>query len=321
MTAASVTSYGPLALGTMTFGDTVAPDVAEQLVNSALEAGVTMVDTANGYAGGRTEEILGKVLGGRRQDVQLATKAGIPHPDAGDHAPLSRAALRASIEGSLRRLQVDHVDLFYLHQPDRVTPLEETLDAISELLTEGKILAYGVSNFAAWQIAQIHAIADSKNMERPRVAQQVYSLIARRVEEEYREFALTTGLSTMVYNPLGGGLLSGKYTDPTPPTEGRFGSSRLAGMYTERYWNEEMLSAVSSLSEIAAAAQISLPELALRWLVRRPGVDTILLGASRVEHLEANLGALARGPLEPAVSAACDDVGARLRGPMPAYNR
>src|SRR3954453_10268802 len=159
-----------LVLGTMTFGDTVDAAGAAAMVDAALDAGITGLDTANGYAGGATETILGPLLATRRDRVVLATKAGIPHPDAGDSAPLSAAGLRASLEGSLRRLGTDHVDLFYLHQPDRATPLRETLHTVAELVAEGKVGTLGVSNYAAWQIAEINHLADEVGAPRPVVA-------------------------------------------------------------------------------------------------------------------------------------------------------
>lgn len=310
-----------LVLGTMTFGDTVDAEVAATMIDVALDAGVTMIDTANGYAGGATEAMLAGLLRGRRDRVELATKAGMPHPDAGDRPPLSAAALRASLEGSLRRLGTDHVDLFYLHQPDRATPLAETLGTVAELVAEGKIGGLGVSNFAAWQIAEINHEADRAGAPRPVVAQQLYNLVARRIEEEYVEFARTSGLQTMVYNPLGGGLLSGRHRYGERPTEGRFGDSRLAGMYTERYWNAELFAAIETLSTIADEAGLPLSELALRWLLGREAVSSVLLGGSKVSHLEANLAAAERGALPEDVVKACAEVGVALRGPMPAYNR
>jgi aryl-alcohol dehydrogenase-like predicted oxidoreductase len=310
-----------LVLGTMTFGDTVDAATAASMLDLALDAGVTMIDTANGYAGGATEIMLADLLTGRRNRVLLATKAGMPHPDAGDHAPLSAAGVRAALDGSLRRMRIEHVDLFYLHQPDRATPLEETLGAIADLVNEGKIGQLGVSNFAAWQIAEINHVADRVGAPRPVVAQQLYNLLARRLEEEYFEFAATTGLQTMVYNPLGGGLLSGRHRFEERPTSGRYGDSRLAAMYTERYWNPELFAAVEELTAIAEKAGIPLSELALRWLLGQELVDALLLGGSKLAHLEANLDAAARGPLPEDVQRACADVGARLRGPMPAYNR
>ncbi|MEO3890880.1 aldo/keto reductase [Nonomuraea sp. B5E05] len=300
-------------LGTMTFGDTVDAGTAGRMLDLALDAGVSGVDTANGYAGGAAEEILGELLRGRRDRVVLATKAGIPHPDAGEHAPLSPAGLRASLEGSLRRLRTDHVDLFYLHQPDRATPLEDTLGTVAELVAEGKIGELGVSNYAAWQIAGI--------VPRPVVAQQLYNLLARRIEDEYAEFALTAGLRTMVYNPLGGGLLTGRHRFGQAPEAGRFGDSRLAAMYRQRYWDAGLFRAVEDLGAIARAAGMPLAELSLRWLTGRPVVSAVLLGASGPGQLGANLAALAAGPLPADVAAACDAVGDSLRGPMPAYNR
>ncbi|MEV0353365.1 aldo/keto reductase [Nonomuraea sp. NPDC050680] len=310
-----------LVLGTMTFGDTADAKEAERMLDLALDSGITGVDTANAYAGGATESILGPLLATRRERVVLATKAGMPHPDAGDHAPLSARGLRASLEGSLRRLNVDHVDLFYLHQPDRRTPLAETLGVVAEFVAEGKISALGVSNYAAWQIAEINHTAEAVGAPRPVVAQQLYNLLARRVEEEYLEFARSTGLTTMVYNPLGGGLLTGRHVFEQDPAAGRFGDSKLAAMYRQRYWSQALFEAVTALGEIAAQSGLSLIELSLRWLLHRDGVGAVLLGGSKVDHLRANIATAAAGPLPEDVVAACDRVGAALRGPMPAYNR
>jgi len=308
-------------LGTMTFGDTVTADVAAQMVDAALAAGITHIDTANGYAGGEAERILADVLRGRRDQVTVATKAGIPHPDADGKAPLSPVGLRASVEGSLRRLDTERVDLFYLHQPDRATPLHETLSTVAQLVEEGKIGALGVSNYAAWQIAEINHLADQVGAPRPVVAQQVYNLLARRIEDEYAEFAAVTGLITMVYNPLGGGLLTGRHSFDADPAEGRFGDSRLAAMYKQRYWNTTVFDALSQLAVLADKAGLPMTELALRWLVSKPVAGPLLLGGSKVSHLENNIAAIGAGPLDADLVAECDDIGATLRGTMPNYNR
>ena len=310
-----------LVLGTMTFGDTVDAAGSAAMLDAALEAGITGLDTANGYAGGATETILGPLLATRRDSVVLATKAGIPHPDAGEHAPLSRAGLEASLAGSLARLQVERVDLYYLHQPDRSTPVRETLTTLAGFVADGRVGAIGVSNMAAWQIAELGAAADEVGCPRPVVAQQLYNLLARRVEEEYLEFARTNGLATMVYNPLGGGLLTGKHSFDEAATSGRFGDSKLAAMYKQRYWNPELFDAVRRLSEVADGAGIPLAELSLRWLLGSDDVGALLLGGSKVAQLQQNVAAAAAGPLPADVVAACDEVGAALRGPMPAYNR
>jgi aryl-alcohol dehydrogenase-like predicted oxidoreductase len=253
--------------------------------------------------------------------VLLATKAGIPHPDAGDAAPLSKDGVRRCLEASLRRLQTSRVDLFYLHQPDRSTPLEETVGVVGELLAEGKIAAWGVSNFAAWQIVELRRLATAAGVPDPVVAQQLYNLLARRIEEEYVESALVGGLETVVYNPLGGGLLTGRHRFEERPEHGRFGDSRLASMYADRYWNADLFEAVDELGKLAESEGITLAELSLRWVAHRSGVNSVLIGGSRTEHLRSNIAALRAGPLSPAALEVCDAVGLRLRGPMPSYNR
>ena len=310
-----------LVLGTMTFGDTVDEVTAGRMVDAALAAGITTIDTANVYVGGVTEQMLGRLLKTRHNEVILATKAGMPHPDHGSDSPLSPKGLRKSLEGSLRRLNVESIDIFYLHQPDRHSTLAATLSAVAELVGEGKIKDLGVSNFAAWQIADVIQAAEEVGAPRPVVAQQLYNLVARRVEEEYVEFAATHNIHTMVYNPLGGGLLTGRHSFESKPSEGRFGDSKIADAYTKRYWDKQLFAAVSSLSDIASQAGLTTVELALRWLAFRDSVGSVLLGSSKVEQLQANIAAVAHGPLEKSVVEACDSIGVSLRGPMPAYNR
>ncbi|QXQ10072.1 aldo/keto reductase [Paeniglutamicibacter sp. Y32M11] len=317
----TTTSTANLVLGTMTFGDTADAATSAQILRTALDAGIRHIDTANAYVGGVTEELLATLLDGKRDEVFLASKAGMPHTDAGDDALLSPAALRRSVEGSLKRLNTDRLDLFYLHQPDYSTPLEETLIEVAKLRTEGKILALGVSNFAAWQIAQIQQVAHAVGAPQPIVAQQLYNLVGRRIETEYLPFAAATGVETMVYNPLGGGLLTGQHSFTQRPTGGRFGDSRLAEMYTQRYWDADLFAAIDKLSAIAAEADISLIELSLRWLAYHRQVDALLLGGSKVQQLQANLVAIAAGPLDPELADAASAASASLHGPMPAYNR
>ncbi len=199
--------------------------------------------------------------------------------------------------------------------------MADSLAAVKDFIDQGKVAAYGVSNYAAWQISEINHTADGLGMPRPVVGQNLYNLLARRIEDEYLEFARTTGLLTMVYNPLAGGLLTGRHSFTNKPTEGRFGDSRLAAVYTERYWDGRTFTAITALSAIADDAGIGLVELSLRWLLSKPDVSAVLLGGSKVSQLQANIAAAAAGPLPQDVVAACDRVGADLRGPMPAYNR
>lgn len=308
-------------LGTMTFGDTVDLETAWRIVDAAQAAGVVDLDTANGYAGTASERIVGQIVAGRRDQFTIATKAGIYAGDAGGAPLLSEPGIRRSLEASLTRLGTDYVDLFYLHQPDRSVDVSETVRAIHGLIDEGLIRAYGVSNYSAWQISDIMAIASQTGGPRPVVAQQLYNVLARRIEDEYLEFAGTRGLRTVVYNPLAGGMLTGRHRQGEPTGDGRFGSSSLAAMYRDRYWNSGVFDAVARLQAIAESVGISLPALSLRWVISKPGADAVLLGGSKVEQLEANVAALGEGPLPAEVVAACDAATESLRGAMPAYNR
>jgi aryl-alcohol dehydrogenase-like predicted oxidoreductase len=309
----------PLVLGTMTFGDTVDAAAAQQVFEAALAAGITGIDTANGYAGGTTEVLIAPWVKAHRDRIVLATKAGIPHADAGEHSPLSAAGLRASVEGSLRRLDVERIDLFYLHQPDRAASLSETLTTVAELHAEGRIGALGISNYAAWQAVDLLAAADAAGAPRPVVAQNVYSILARRIEDEWLECGRTHGVATMAYNPLAGGLLARRPSASGTPE--RFTASVLAQMYSQRYLSDTVTAACEALADVAEGAGIPQAELALRWVAGAEGVSALLLGASRVSQLESNIAAVAKGPLPEDVLAAVDSATAPLRGSMPLYNR
>jgi aryl-alcohol dehydrogenase-like predicted oxidoreductase len=310
-----------MVLGTMTFGDTVSAEVASQMLDVAIEAGVTAIDTANGYARGESEKILGQVLGNRRDAVHLATKAGMPNSDALDHPLLSPPALRNCIEGSLQRLATDRVELLYLHQPDAATPIEETVATLGELIAEGKIISYGVSNFAAWQVEQIKHVAKELGVQAPAISQQLHNLVARRIEDEYTAFSADARLPTLVYNPLAGGILTGRHSYETMGDTGRFGDSILAEMYKSRYWSKEVFETVTLLKTLAHDAGLSLIELSLRWLTSRSSVSGVLLGGSSVQHLIGNMEAVSAGCLPADVVARCDTISARLAGSMPRYNR
>jgi aryl-alcohol dehydrogenase-like predicted oxidoreductase len=305
-----------LGLGTMTFGEQVDLPAARELLRQAVDAGALMVDTANVYEAGGSEALLGEVLGDVRDQVVLATKVGIP-TSQGDRSPLAPHRIREELAGSLRRLRTDHVDLYYLHQPDRTTPFEESLSALAALIDEGKVGAWGVSNFAAWQICELRHVAHGLSMPPPLCAQQQYNLVSRRIEDEYTEFARTAGVGTVVYNPLAGGILTGKHLGSADPVEGRFSSP----MYRERYWNEQVHGAVQRLAELAEDLGLSLVQLALRWLLSRDHVTSVLLGASRPEHLQENIAAACGDPLDAQSLTVCDSVWATLRGAAPAYNR
>jgi aryl-alcohol dehydrogenase-like predicted oxidoreductase len=308
-------------LGTMTFGDTVDIDDARAMLDQAFSLGIVHIDTANAYTGGEAERMLGELLADRRDDVTIATKVGMPHPDAGSDAPLSSAAVTRCVEASLARLRIERVDLLYLHQPDRSTPIEETLGAVAELQRQGKVNDLGLSNYPAWMTVDIERAAAEAGMRGPVVGQQLLNLVARRLEEEYLEMARTHRLRTAAYNPLSGGLLTGLHSFGDRPAAGRFGDSRLAPMYQDRYWSPATFAAIDSYQRIADDAGMPLIELALRWVAGHDGVDAVLVGASKVEHIVNNVELLRRGPLPSDVVELINEVGADLRGPMPAYHR
>jgi aryl-alcohol dehydrogenase-like predicted oxidoreductase len=311
---------GRVAFGAMTFGAQVDEAEAARMVHTCREAGVTMFDTSNNYAGGASEEILGRIVRPFRDEVLVSTKGGSPVDQAdGSLAGLSRTAVHKAVDGSLRRLGLDHVDVYYMHRPDWGTPIEESLAALDDVVRAGKVRYVAQANFAAWQVTEMHYLAQANSWAPVRLGQQMYNLLARRVEAEYAACAEHLALSTLAYNPLAGGLLTGKHrrVDDEPQAGTRFTKS----MYRDRYWNPAQFAAVERLCGVAELAGLSLVELALRWVLTRPLVSGILLGASSHEQLVANLKAVDGPPLDQHTLDACDEVWESVGGVAPAYNR
>ena len=308
-----------LAFGTMTFGAQTDEATAQRIVDCCLDAGINFIDTANVYNRGAAEIIVGKTLKGRRDKVILASKVRGKMGDAPDEAGLSRAAIRKAIDASLARLGTDYLDLYYLHQPDYDTPIEESLETMEELVRAGKVRFPAISNYAAWQVAEILWICEKRGYHPYSISQPMYNLIARGVEEEFFPFCQRFGVAVVPYNPLAGGLLTGKHSPQGGPAPGtRFDGNK---MYQDRYWLDDDFAAVEELRSIAAEAGKTLVELALQWLLTQPAVDSIILGASRLEQLQENLKA-ADGPrLDKSVLDRCDAVWKHLRGITPKYNR
>jgi 1-deoxyxylulose-5-phosphate synthase len=305
-------------LGTMTFGAQTDEATAIAMVSTCLDRGVNFFDTANIYNTGVSETIVGKALKGRRDRVVLASKCAAKMGPAPDQAGLSRSAILRAAEDSLQRLQTDYLDVYYLHWPDYAVPLEESLGAMDELVRAGKVRHVAASNFASWQICRMHWLADTRQLPRVSITQPMYNLLARGIEQDFLPMCAQLGVSTVVYNPLAGGLLTGKQKFEAPLAGTRFDKNQ---MYLDRYWNEANFAAVQELTAIAAAAGRSLVSVALNWVLHHTPVDSMILGASRMVHLEENLRSLDDGPLTPDTVAGVDRVWARLRGPTPKYNR
>ncbi len=274
-------------LGAMNFGRRTPEAESRKILARALELGIVHIDTANAYNDGASERIVGEAVRGKRDEVVIATKCGFGRV-AGKPEGLSRARLLEACDASLQRLGTDWIDIYYLHVPDHDTPIDETLDAVAELIDKKKIRAWGVSNYAAWQIVEMMHRADAKTsaprLPRPVIAQQLYNILLRQLDVEYFPFALEYKLHTTVYNPLAGGLLSGKHArDGSTQGGTRFDKNRL---YQGRYFTDAMFDRVEALAKLAAAEKMSLLELSYSWIAGAPGVDSILLGPASVAQLE-----------------------------------
>jgi aryl-alcohol dehydrogenase-like predicted oxidoreductase len=284
-----------LCLGTMGFGgggkfaSVGEVDVAgaTRQIDLCLDAGVTFVDTADVYSAGASEEIVGKAIGGRRDRLVLATKARFPMGEGPNDAGLSRRHLISACEASLRRLGTDYIDLYQVHEWDGLTPLEETLEALDALVRSGKVRYVGCSNYSGWQMSKALGISDRLGYQRF-VSQQVYySLQARDVEYEIVPGCLDQGLGILVWSPLAGGLLSGKYRrDREPPA----GSRHLSDWDEPPVRDQEGLyDIVEALVEIGEEHGVSAAQVALAWLLGRPGVTSVIVGARTEEQLADNL--------------------------------
>ncbi|MCL4401611.1 MAG: aldo/keto reductase [Acidobacteria bacterium] len=311
-------SVSRICFGTMTFGSQVDEAAAARIMDRCLDAGVNFFDTANIYNRGAAETIAGKLLRGRRHRVVLASKVRGKMGDAPDQSGLSRAAMTRAVEETLRRLDTDYLDLYYLHMPDPAVPLEETLETMDALVRAGKVRYPASSNYAAWQVVRMLWLAEKNGYGASWVAQPMYNLLARGIEQEYLPMCREFGVSTVVYNPLAGGLLTGKQRREAPLPGTRFDDNQL---YLDRYWHPAYFDAVEQLRGIAEGAGRGMVSLALGWLLHHTSTDCVILGASRLEQLEENLKAVEEGPLPAEAVEACDRVWAGLRGVTPNYNR
>ena len=307
-----------LCFGTMTFGKPADQAAATRMVDACLDAGINFFDSANVYQGGVSEEMLGHALKGRRNEAVVATKVFGKMGNGADEAGLSKAAILKAVDSSLKRLQTGYVDIYYFHQPDYAVPVEESLEAMDTLVKAGKVRYPAGSNFSSWQSVEMLCTAGKHGWAAPYISQSMYNLLARGLEQEFLPMAKHFGVATLAYNPLAGGLLTGKHT-PAEITAGtRFDDNK---MYQDRYWHPETFGAVEDLAKIATQSGRSLVSLALTWMLHHTAIDCVILGASREAQLTENLNATAQGPLDATVVAACDQVWTKLRGPVPRYNR
>jgi 1-deoxyxylulose-5-phosphate synthase len=289
-----------LCLGTMTFGKQADESASFEILDKAFDAGINFIDTADVYPIGResykvagaTESIIGEWLQGKRDKVVLATKCyGVMGPGANDQG-LSRKHIITAVEESLRRLKTDYLDLYMAHQFDPNTPMDETLRAFDDLVEQGKVRYIGVSNWRAWQVAKANGIADRKNYARIVSVEPRYNLLFRMIEEDLVPMALDEGVGIISYNPLAAGLLTGRYKKNSNIEEGtRFGLGTAGAFYQQRYWHEANLDAAERYQSWCQEQNLNLVTTAVRWVTQQPGITSAIIGASRLEQLDASLRA------------------------------
>ncbi|MGZ3119471.1 aldo/keto reductase [Streptomyces sp. H62] len=263
---------------------------ARRLVDICLEAGVTMFDTADVYSGGASEEVLGAAVKGRRDQVIISTKAGLPTGDGPAEAGTSRARLITAVDRALRRLGTDHIDLFQLHAFDAGTPVQEALSTLDDLVRAGKLRYTGVSNFSGWQLMKSLADADTRGHQRYAAHQVYYSLVGRDYEWELMPLAQDQGVGAVVWSPLGWGRLTGRIRRGSPLPAG----SRLHATadYGPPVADELLYRVVDALDAVAEETGRTVPQIAINWLLRRPTVSSVIIGARNEEQLRQNLGAV-----------------------------
>ena len=290
----------PLCLGTMTFGVQADEATSHRILDTAFDAGVTFIDTADmyplGHDGdlvGRTEEIIGRWLSNRRDDVVLATKFFYPMgPNPWNRGGGRRHILEA-VEASLRRLDTDHIDLYQIHSWDPHTPIDETLTTLDEVVRSGKVGYIGCSNHAAWQLSRTIGRSEALGIVRYVSVQPRYNLLFRNIERDLLPAAVHDDLAVIVYNPLAGGMLTGKHRGASAPEQGgRFDLGRAGDMYRGRYWADDKFAKVEELHEVADELGLPLTTLAVAWVMANPHITAPIIGASRPEQLTDSLAAV-----------------------------
>ncbi|HEY3878379.1 MAG TPA: aldo/keto reductase, partial [Trebonia sp.] len=304
-----------LCLGTMTFGLQSDEATGIAVMDKAAEAGVDFFDTSDAYplggdlsTRGRTEEIIGRWMTGKRDRFILATKCFVPTGPAPMDGGNSRRHIMAAVEASLRRLRTDYIDLYQLHGYDKNTPIEETLSVLDDLVHAGKVRYTGCSNFLTYQIVRAIGRSETLRLIRFDSVQPRYNLLFRQIEREMLPFCAEDEVGVIPYNPIAGGLLSGKHERTSAPPEGsRFTLGNAGSMYQERYWHERMFDTVEEVRKLADQAAVPMVTLAVAWVLANKAVTAPIIGASRPEQLDASLAA-ASYVLDPDLKQRLDDL-------------
>ncbi|WP_017381524.1 aldo/keto reductase [Paenisporosarcina sp. TG-14] len=282
-----------VSLGTMAFGRWIDEKASKEILDTAIDAGINLIDTANFYGKGQDEsfkygtgeceEIIGQALKGRRDKVVLATKVGLPMGKDPNDAGLSKFHMMREVENSLRRLQTDYIDLYQVHRFDDQTPLEETLSTLTNLVNQGKVRYIGCSNYAAWQIAKASGISKLHGFEHFVSSQSQYNLLSRKVEEELVPYCLSETVGLLVYSPMARGMLSGKYKTSDDSPEG----SRAAKgeELIQNYFTDENFELVSKYKQLSTEHEVNLSQFSLAWILNQSAVTSAIVGASKPHHI------------------------------------
>ncbi len=303
-----------LCFGTMSFGGDADEASAAAMYRACREMGINFYDTANQYSNGRSEQILGDLIQGHREELVLATKCFNPTGADVNARGLSRRHITRALEDSLKRLKTDRVEVFYLHQPDPATPLEESLRALEDLVRAGKILYPAISNHPAWQTQHALDLQKAHGWAGLQVAQPMYSLVKRQAEVEILPMAQANGLSVVPYSPAGGGLLSGKYAQKDKPATGRLAAN---SRYRDRYGEAWVHETAASFSAFCARRGVHPVSMAVAWVAGHPAVTAPIIGARNVEQLQASLDSI-KIDMTQALRA---EISALSRTPPPATDR
>jgi aryl-alcohol dehydrogenase-like predicted oxidoreductase len=289
-----------ISLGTMTFGGKGHPvydkmgalgqDEVSRVVGTALDAGVNFIDTADAYADGESEQLLGQAIGQRRRDVVLATKLMAPVGPGPNDQGLSRLHVMRALEDSLRRLGTDYIDLYQLHNYDRITPIEETLSALDDAVRQGKVRYIGSSNLAAWQISKALGVSALRGQAKFVANQAHYSLVSRDAERDLVSMAEDAGLSLMVWSPLAGGFLSGKFDRGGATTEQDSRRARVGGDFVQ-FNADNGFKVLDVVRAVAARHGVSPARVAIAWLLAQRAITSVIVGARKIEQLTDNLAA------------------------------
>jgi aryl-alcohol dehydrogenase-like predicted oxidoreductase len=278
-----------ICLGTMSFGTLIDEKQSQEIVDLAFEAGINFFDTADGYGKGRAEEILGKALQGRRQEAVVATKFFNPMGPGPNDSGMSRVHIMNAIEDSLRRLQMDHVDIYYIHHTDVQTPMEEMLRTLDDLVHQGKVRYIACSNYAAWRLCEALAISEANGLARFECYQPQYSLVVRDIEQELVPLCEYKGLGIVAWGPLASGYLTGKYRPGQRKVPGTRSESGWA--WHERFFASNADETLAALLAVAVGLNKTPAQVALRWVLEQPAVTATIVGVRTLDHLRDNAGA------------------------------